>query len=237
MKNIRVGINGSVPVAVQPFRRLDTTVMQSGEVMSPLGAIIPVELGIDNDQFHLEFEVLGVLQGLAEMPVPSAPPLPVPDIPDADYGMRNFSQLNDTMADLTGVDPNENAVLATYAEVRDSLPPTSDLLSFGATQQIAIQRLASAYCGAVVSDGVRCDAFFGNCAVDGNAKDQVADTLYDRLIGANIALQPQRADVTTEIVRVIDDLGCANGCNGAEGELVLQATCAAVLSSAAVTVN
>jgi len=141
------------------------------------------------------------------------------------------------MAALTGVNPNESAVLATYSEIRDSLPPTSDLLSFGATQQIAIQRLAASYCGAVVSNAARCDGFFGNCAVDGNAKGQVADTLYDRLIGDNIVLQPQRADVTNEVVRMIDDLGCANGCTGAEGELVLQATCAAVLSSAAVTVN
>lgn len=237
VKNIRVGINGSVPVAVQPYRRVDTVVMQSGEMLSPLGAIIPVELGIDNDQFHLEFEQLGVLQGLAEAPVPSSPPLPVADSPDSEYGIRNFSQLNDTMSELTGVDPNESAVLATYAEIRDSLPPTSDLLSFGPTQQIAIQRLAASYCGAVVNNGARCDGFFGNCAVDGNNKDQVADSLYDRLIGDNIALQPQRADVTSEVVRMIDDLGCANGCNGAEGELVLQATCAAVLSSAAVTVN
>ena len=237
IRNIRVGINGSVPVAVQPFRRVDTVVMQSGEMLSPLGGIIPVELGIDDDQFHLEFEQLGTLQGLAEMPVPSAPPLPIDDVPDSDYGLRNFSQLNDTMSVLTGVDANENAVLATYSEIRDSLPPTSDLLSFGPTQQIAIQRLAASYCGAVVDNGARCDAFFGNCAVDGNAKDEVADTLYDRLIGDNNALQPMRADVTTEIVRMIDDLGCENGCNGAEGELVLQATCAAVLSSAAVSVN
>ena len=49
--------------------------------------------------------------------------------------------------------------------------------------------------------------------------------------------QPDRAAVTTEVLRMIDDLDCANGCVGAEAQVVLQATCAAVLSSAAITVN
>jgi hypothetical protein len=73
--------------------------------------------------------------------------------------------------------------------------------------------------------------------IDVNAKDQVATVLYDRLIGDNIANQPDRAGVTTEIVRTIDDLNCAGGCNGATAQTALKATCAAVLSSAAVTVN
>ncbi|MGI9205511.1 MAG: LamG domain-containing protein, partial [Woeseiaceae bacterium] len=237
VKNIRVGINGSIPVAAQPFRRIDMVAMQSGEELSPLGAVIPAELGIDDDRFHLEFEMLGNMQGLAEMAVPSAPPLPVPDAAEPEFGLRTFAQLNDAMSDLTGVDKNQNAVLSTYSEVRDSLPSTHDLTAFGTAQQIAIQRLASSYCGVVVQNNGSCDALFGNCAVDGNAKDQVASALYNQMIGANIADQPDLADVTTEVVRMIDDLGCTNGCNGAEGETVLQATCAAVLSSAAITVN
>jgi len=237
VKNIRIGVNGGTPVAAQPFRRVDTVVLQTDTELSPQGAIIPVELGPESDQFHLEFEVLGNLQGFAESPAPSAPPLPVPDAPEPEFGMRTFSQLNDTMATLTGINPNQNEVLATYSEVEGSLPATSDLLAFGPAQQIAIQRLATSYCGAVVNDNASCNGFFGSCSVDGNAKDQVAMTLYDQLIGDNIANQPDRAAVTTEVVRMIDDLGCANGCAGAEAQVVLQASCAAVLSSAAVTVN
>ena len=237
VKNIRVGVNGGIPVAAQPFRRVDTVVLQTGTELSSLGAVVPVELGADNDQFHLEFEILGNLQGFAETIAPSAPPLPVADTPEPELGMRTFSQMNDTMAALTGVDPNETVVLATYSDVRDSLPATSDLLAFGPTQQIAVQRLATSYCGAVVDDNAACAGFFGSCAVDGNAKDQVAMTLYDQLIGDNIADQPDRAAVTTEVLRMIDDLDCANGCVGAEAQVVLQATCAAVLSSAAITVN
>ncbi len=237
VKNIRIAVNGRVPVAAQPFRRIDRIVSQSATELSPLGAIIPAELGLDDDQFHLEFELLGNQNGLAELVPPSAPPAPLPDEPEPELGLRTFSQINDTMSSLTGINPNQNVVLASYTELRDSLPTTPYLLSFAAAQQIAIQRLATTYCGAIVNDSANCDNFFGACSIDGNAKDQVATVLYDRLIGDNIANQPDRADVATEIVRIVDDLGCANGCNGAEAQIALQASCAAVLSSGAVTVN
>jgi len=237
IKNIRIGVNGAVPVAVQPFRRIDTVAMQTGTVLSPLGAVIPVQLGPDDDQFHLEFEVLANQFGTTELIPPSSPPAAVPDVVEPDLGLRTFSQINDTMSGLTGVDANQNVVLASYSTLRGSLPPSSDLLTFAAAQQVAIQRLATDYCGVVVNDNASCDNFFGACAIDVNAKDQVAATLYGRFIGDNLLNQPALADVAVEIVRMIDDLGCANGCTGATAEIALQATCAAVLSSAAVTVN
>ncbi len=237
IKNIRIVVNDTVPVAAQPFRRIDTTVLQTGTELSPLGAVVPVQLGAENDQFRLEFEVLGNMLGLAEVTPPSAPPPPAPDIVDSEYGLRTSSQLNDAMSSVTRIDPNTNTVLATYTDVQGSLPTTSDPLTFAPAQQLAIQRLAVSYCGAVVGDTNNCNDLFGNCAIDGNAKDQVATALYDRFIGDDIASQPDRATVTTEIVQMIDDLGCANGCNGAEGETVLQSACAAVLSSAVITVN
>ena len=104
------------------------------------------------------------------------------------------------MSSLTGINANQAAVSASFTGLRDSLPPTSDLLSFGAAHQIAIQRLAKTYCGAVVTDAGTCVDFFGACQIDGNAKDQVAAVLYERFIGDNIANQPEQADVTAEIV-------------------------------------
>ena len=161
----------------------------------------------------------------------------MPDAVDAEYGLRTFSQINDTMSNLTGIDANQNVVLADYTELKGSLPVTPDPEAFAAATQIAIQRLATSYCGVIVSDTATCDAFFGACSIDGAAKDQVATTLYDRFIGNNIATQPPLAGVTTEVVSMIDDLGCAGGCNGATAETALHATCTAVLSSAAMTLN
>lgn len=237
VKNIRIAVNDSVPVAAQVFRRIDTTVLQSGVELSPLGAVIPAEMGPDLDQFHLEFEVLGDQLGLAEQIAPAAPPPALPDTPEPELGVRTFSQINDTMSNLTGIDASAGAVSNRYVELRDSLPATSDLLSFAAAQQVAIQRLATTYCGEIVNNSGRCDSFFGNCTIGANTKDQVADTLFDRFIGDNIANQPDRPGVTTEVVRMIDDLGCVNGCSGAVAAIALQASCAAVLSSGAVTIN
>jgi hypothetical protein len=237
IRNIRIGVNGGIPVAAQPFRRIDTVVQASGTMLSPLGAVIPVELGPEEDQFHLEFELLGNRQGTVELTPPSSPPLAAADKTEPEFGLRTFSQLNDTMSSLTGIDPNQGDVLATYSEIQDSLPATPDLLAFAPAQQIAIQRLATSYCGAVVADDAFCSGLFGSCAIDGDAKDQVAVSLYERMIGANIVVQPAPADVTAEIVRMIDDLGCANGCTGTQARTVLQASCAAVMSSASITVN
>ena len=237
VKNIRIGVNGAIPVAAQAFRRVDTMAMNSGTELSPLGAVIPAALGMDNDQFHLEFEVLGGQFGMAESIAPPNPPPPAPDLPEPEFGIRTFSQINDTMSTLTGISANDNTVRNRYSELKDSLPSTSDLLAFAAAQQIAIQQLATTYCAEIVTDAGTCNNFFGSCDIAANGKTQVADTLYDRLIGNNIANQPARAGVTAEVVRVIDDLGCANGCTGATSQTALNATCAAVLSSSAVTLN
>jgi Concanavalin A-like lectin/glucanases superfamily len=237
VKNIRIGVNGNVPIAAQTFRRVDLTAMQSGALLSPLGAVIPIATGPDTDVFHLEFEELGNRFGLAESIAPSAPPGPVPDVPEPAIGVRTFSQVNSTMASLTGIDPGNATVAQRFAELRDSLPSTNDVLAFSSAQQIAIQQLATTYCGEIANNAGTCSGFFGTCAIDGNAKDSVATTLYDAFIGQNIATQPAAAGFTSEIVRMIDDLGCAAGCTGATAQTALQATCAATLSSGAVTFN
>jgi hypothetical protein len=237
VKNIRVAVNDSVPVAAQAFRRVDTTVLQSGTELSPLGALIPVAQGAEMDQFHLEFEVLGGRTGLAESIAPSSPPMPPADVTDPSFGIRSFSKISDTMSAITGIAANNAAVSALFTEARDSLPATDDILGFGSSQQLAIQRLATAYCGQIVANATACSNFFGACTIAANGKTQIADRLYDRIIGANLANQPDRAAVTTEVVDAMNDLGCTNGCTGATATTALQATCAGVLSSAAVTIN
>jgi len=142
------------------------------------------------------------------------------------------------MSALTGIDAGNGAVATSYAELRDSLPPTTNIMAFGSAQQIAIHRLARTYCGEIALNAGNCDGFFGNnCEINGADKEAVGNTLFNAFVGANLADQPARADVNAEVVSVIDDLACANGCVGAEAETALQATCTAVLSSAAVTVN
>ena len=84
-----------------------------------------------------------------------------------------------------------------------------------------------------------CNTFFAttNCAIAAGSRTQIADRVYDNLFGLNLANQPVRAAVSTELVDVMNDLGCTAGCTAATARTALQATCAAALSSAAVTIN
>jgi len=237
VKNIRIAVNDTVPVAAQTFRRIDTTVLASGTELSRLGAVVPAAMGPAMDKFHLEFEMLGTKMGLAETVPPSSPPLPPADVPEPALGIRSFSKMNETMASLTGVSIGTAAVQTLYADVRDSLPASDALGAFGSSQQTAIQRLAVAYCGAITTNTTACGNFFGACTIAASAKNTIADTVYDKLFGTNLANQPDKAGVRTELVDVMNDLGCTNGCTGATAQTALQATCAATLSSAAVTIN
>lgn len=237
VKNMRIAVNDAVPVASQVFRRLDMEIDANGRELSPLGAVIPASLGAMNDQFHLVFETIGNITGTPEGVAPSAPPPIRPDVDEPDTGVRSFAQINDTMAALTEIDKNGNTIKTLYEELRGALPATSDLLSYSQSQQVAIQRLANGYCDQIVTNNGRCNGFFGSCSIAGGAKGAVGDTLFDRFVGAGLANQPMQDGVRTEIVQLIDDLGCAGGCNGNDAQTVLSASCSAVLSSGAVTLQ
>lgn len=239
VKNIRIAVNDAVPVAAQAFRRVDTTAMASGTELSRLGAVIPAAQGPDTDRFHLEFEALGTRFGVAETVAPSLPPPAAPDVPEPSLGVRSFSRVNDTMSALTGVPVRNTVVETLYTEIRDTLPASGDLLSFASAQQVAIQRLAVGYCGQVVAAANTCNSFFAttNCAIPAGAQTNISNRVYDTVFGTNLANQPDRAAVATELVDVMNDLGCSAGCTGATASTALRATCAAALSSAAVTIN
>lgn len=241
VKNMRIAVNNNVPAAAQAFRRVDMMVTQSGQEISELGALIPSVQGMNLDQFHLEFEVLGGQTGSTESIPGPTPPLPPVDVAEPDVGVRTFSQVHDTMAALTGISQGDRDVRDRYNDLRDQLPPTSDALGFGSAQQIAIQRLATTYCGEVVgnNNNTRCRNFFddNNCAIAAGEKDAIAGTVYDKIIGNNLVNQPERTASIAALIGVMDAENCVNGCTGAAGRQVLQAVCTAALASSAVTIN
>ena len=224
---------------MQVFRRVNMTVNQSGQEISPLGAVIPSANGMALDQFHLEFEVLGGQTGSAESIAPPNPPTFPADVAEPEVGVRTFSQVHDTMAAITGISQNDRDVRDRYNDIRDQLPPTADALGFGGAQQIAIQRLATTYCGEIVNNNGRCRNFFddNNCAIAAGEKQAIAGTVIDKTAGVNLLNQPDRTASINALIGVMDANNCANGCNGAAGRQVLQAVCAAGLASGAVTIN
>ncbi|MDW3094493.1 MAG: LamG-like jellyroll fold domain-containing protein [Gammaproteobacteria bacterium] len=239
VRNIRVAVNNNLPVATQSFRSVDMMVNQSGQVLSPLGAVIPKDQGPNLDMFHLEFEVLAGQTGTGDLFVDSLEP----GIPNygvlPDFGVRSFSSVNDTMSALTTIPITQNTVRNRYEELRDSLPATADILAFNSASQIAIQRLAVTYCDRVRRSNAACNTVFGtSCNNIANATDKQnrVNALFDRFVG-DLDNQPDRAETTAEVNRLMDDLGCANGCTNATKDIALQASCAAVLSSGVMTIN
>ena len=180
------------------------------------------------------------------------PPVEVFGDPLPKEGLRDFDRVNTTMASLTGVDPNAANVRDAFAELEQQLPGTFDLRTFSSSQQVGIAKLALEYCDAMVESNPLRTAFFGTTPAfqfdqpvttafsDQTKRDLVIDRLVDRMFNANVAYQPSK----TEMRPVLDDLiteltaGCTTQtCDATRTRNIVKGLCAAVLSSAAVTVH
>lgn len=72
---------------------------------------------------------------------------------DPEIGVKNYEQINMTMAELTGVSPADTNVARVYAEVEMQLPNDNSIKSFSSAHQVAITKLAAEYCNALVDNG------------------------------------------------------------------------------------
>ena len=70
----------------------------------------------------------------------------------ADVGLRVFDELNATMAELTGVSPQDPGVAATYATIRQSLPTVETIDTFVSAHPVAVAQLSIQYCDALVEN-------------------------------------------------------------------------------------
>ena len=110
---MRIGVNGTEAAVGQAYRTLDTTITDSqygpfGQPLSTIGTVIALEKGPETDEFFLTFDVLGTHQNVRLDPVPLAP-APPPDVQrPSDVGLRVFDEINATMAELTGVSPQDS---------------------------------------------------------------------------------------------------------------------------------
>ncbi len=257
ISGIRIGINGAEAPVGQTYIPLSTTITssaynnQTGQLMSTVGAVVPMENGPAADQFFLSFAQIGSHTHTYADPVVTAPP-PTPGPAAANLGVRTFERINQSMAKLTGVSPLNTTVASTYATVQQSLPSVPDFSAYSYSNQMAVAQLAAAYCSALTSDPNLGPAFFGsgfNASQTGSQLNgtplgsQVINALYDNLVGAlpggtPIATQPTPAQVQTELSNLINNLasGSAGSQSGGAG-MIATAACAAVLASASTVVN
>lgn len=254
LRGMRIGINGRESNGGQVFQNLDTSLNEAsyvagqGQALSRLGTIIPVEKGAEVDEFFLTFEQLG---SLINVVIEADPPAPAPGanlVAQAEIGMRNFAEINASMASLTTVPGNNTAVKGAFEQLKQQLPSTSNLDGFAASNQMAVTQLAIKYCDQLVETNSLRDTYFegfdftqsATSAFENQDRSLILDPLLDRMLGKNIASQPNRSAVQSELDSLIERLSdCSSGkvCDANYTQTIVKAVCAATLGSATTLVQ
>ncbi|VAX12467.1 FIG00702062: hypothetical protein [hydrothermal vent metagenome] len=267
IKGIRLGINGSEAAIGQAWINVDSTLnaaryTQTGQQLSPMGTIVPLEKGADNDEFFLTFDIIGthtnaMSRGGSYSPAAIPAPAPVSDI-----GLRTFEEINNTMAEVTGVTAQTDDGRSTYSTVRQQLPAVANIEGFVSAHQVAITQLAFDYCSSLVENADLRSAFFGSSinfntdvatafAAKASTIDTLASRLYNNMIGSNIASAPTYNEIDTELSSEVDadndgigdslyeqlTSNCPTACDAARTRSIVKGLCTAVLGSAAMLIQ
>ena len=255
IKGIRIGINGSIPTVGQSFSTLDTTIgppaytAANGQMLSSVGALIGVDVGVTNDMFFLSFDQLGNQTHVYSEPIVPPNPPAVDDNPQPDVGVHLFAEINASMSKITGVPTSDSAVAALYASEQQSLPAVPQVNAFTASEQTAISQLAGAYCGELVNNPsyrAQFDALFNNQSLDqslsqpsgsfftsAGQEDIVSTPLANAVVG--ISTDPAYAAVQNEVNALLARVPSLR--STATVAVATQAACQAALGSAALTLK
>jgi hypothetical protein len=265
IQNMRVALNGIVPVSGQGFTKMNALVTGGRQLLSQQCSIVGGLVDPNTDTFQLLFEQLGIFQE----PVPT----PVPPTPGAEdfgsavptLGVRNFARVNASMAEVTGVDPETPAVDATYLELTQQLPSGPDLRSFVSANQVGVAKLGIEYCDVLVGDGnpanqVRRNQFFSDAVgvfgwdmppaaafADSLDVDLITDPLLDGIVGAglrgDVMGAPARGQVEAILDQLIVDLTMTCGgvgepaCDGDYTKSIVKGICTAAVASGALHIH
>lgn len=263
IKGIRLGMNGSEADVGQAWINVDTTLTAAaytpaGQQLSPMGTIVPLEKGASIDEFFLTFDIIGNHRNAMSRGgnySPAAIPAPAPA---SDIGLRTFEEINNTMAEVTGVTAQTDDGLSTFSTVKQQLPSVENIEGFVSAHQVAITQLSFDYCSSLIENASLRTAFFGN-SFDFNANvatafaaknttiDALTTRLYNNMIGSNLGTATTYNEVRTELSSTLDANGdgigdglyeqlsasCPAGCDAARTRTIVKGMCTAVLGSAA----
>jgi hypothetical protein len=250
LSGMRIGVNGQLAQAGQSYATTSATVGGSsytaanGQLLSPLGTVIPATLGPANDLFFLSFDQIGTHVHAYVDTTPPGTPLAPPTAPQPDLGVATFERVHHSLSRITGVPITDNKVSSLYQVSQQSMPSGPLIAAFGSAQQTAISQLANAYCGEMLASQTLRDQFFGvgiESSLGSNAsallgaggaslRTTIKSALATNAVGnAN----PQVAlAVTNEVDALLQKLPPLNG--SATVSQATAAACTAVLGSAAV---
>src|SRR6185312_7010015 len=216
----------------------------NGQLLSSVGAVIGVDVGVTGDMFFLSFDQLGDQQHVYVDPIVPPNPPSTDNTPQPDYGVRLFAEVNASMSRVTGVPPTDSAVAALYASEEQSLPAVPQINAYTASEQTAVSELAGAYCSELVNNQGYRDAFFGtgldasiasSASFFNNTTNQniVITPLANAIVGINT--DPAYAAVQSELSALLTRVPSLK--SGATVAVAAQAACQAALGSAALTMK
>jgi hypothetical protein len=261
ISGVRVGVNGALMRSGQAYEPLNKTVganytAGAGEQLTPVGTVVSIENGPVDDLYFLQFDRIGTNENALPPPPNGVEPPPTALPAEPDLGVRTFDELNATLSQITGVSPNNPAVVGTYTLVKQALPSIEKLGAFGPAQQTGLAQLAIQYCSQMVETPALRTAFYGaslNPAATATAtfgtsgapnavnRDIVIEALMTK--GKNTGLEWDQSDTVNNIQGVDDLIGgeinalINNLVSGPTGSAVggtgtvMKAACGAVLGS------
>ena len=213
IKNLRIGINGKEATAGQAYANLDVAIDSSydaatGQVLSPLGAVIALEKGSGSDEFFLTFETLGAQtnefeepEAIAAEPGADADPVPV-------IGVRTFEEVAATISKLTRVPMTNSAVNGVFQQYRQQLPSVETIDAFLSSHQMAIAQLALTACSERVDEDAAASSgdreLYTNFDFTQNAplafdssteRDNAIDPILNAVLMADLTTQPDNAEI------------------------------------------
>ena len=256
IEGVRVAMNGLEAPVGQTYATMVDTLSAAlfeelGQPLSTLGAVLPLELGPDRDEFFLTFDTLGG----NSFDRPDDPTAVITEndlIAASQIGLRTFDEINASFSATLGIDWTDYAnVDLTYQELRQSLPAVEDINTFLSSHQVAIAQLAIAYC----------DAFIGSNASPGPADSDpdfpagfftspaatsfsianrggFVTPLINRVMGTGLATQPSFVDVNTELATFTAAGGRPNNLaqrlldGGSDTRAIAKGVCAASIGNA-----
>jgi hypothetical protein len=154
-------------------------------------------------------------------------------------GMRNFRQINDAMASLTGVPRTTPAVAAAFSALETQLPDSNDLGTFNGSHQVAISKLAVEYCDAMINDaGLATAAVPGfdfnalpSVAFNAASKESLAKSLLARFWGTGLESLPPEGETLDMISELIDSVVAGKANTAVVTKNVVKGVCVSLLAS------
>src|SRR5215468_8063694 len=120
ISGMRIGVNGVLAPAGQAFTTVNSTVGGSkytaanGQLLSPVGTVMPATLGPTNDLFFLSFDQIGTHVHAYVDPIGPGTQPALPVTPQPDFGVATFERVHHSLSRITGVSITDNVVNSLY---------------------------------------------------------------------------------------------------------------------------